>query len=259
MPLRLLPALLLGAALAGGCALTGCAPEPEMPASPVAERAPAPAVVFDTEAGPVSLTRFVGRPVVVQLAPADDAGAWAALADALADLEAGGAVVLAVKTDTADPAVAEAFGFDGTAVAVVVDGAGTVRGRTAPTSGDALFDLAGPVLAEADVASTVAWAGADSLGALVRSGGVIVDLGAEVDYPHALRVDAAAFSAESLPADLGTPLAFVGPEADAAAAAAASWGYVSVYVADADGALTPVEGAPPPSVGAPSRPGGVRG
>lgn len=250
MPLRPLSVLLLGAALAG------CAPEADAPADGAVERTPAPAVVLDTEAGPVSLSRFVGRPVVVQFAPAGDAGAWAALADALADLEAGGAVVLAVQTDRAAPGVAEAFGFEGAPLVVVVDGEGTVRGRAAPTSGDALFALAGPVLAEADIAEAVSWSGADSLDALVRAGGVVVAMDAETDVPYALRLDVATFTAESLPADLGTPLAFVGPEAEGAAERAASWGYAAVFVADDAGALTPVEGSPPPGL---ARPGGVRG
>ena len=254
MPRRL-RALLLGAVLAGG-PLVGCAPETEAPEAATL----APAVTLDTEAGPVHLADLVGKPVVVQLAPADDVGAWAALADALEDLEASGAVVVAVETDGADPEVAKAFGFDGTALAVVVDGAGTVRGRTAPTSGDALFAMAGPVLAEADVAESVSWPGADSLAKLVEAGGVAVTLDAEAAGPaHTLRLDAATFTAEDLPADLGTPLAFLGPEAETAAQQAASWGYAAVFVADDSGALSSVETAPLPAPTGSPRSGGVRG
>ncbi|MEM6288499.1 MAG: hypothetical protein AAF845_15280 [Bacteroidota bacterium] len=243
--------LLLGAALAGA----GCEAEAPEAASPAA----APAVTLDTEAGPVHLADLVGRPVVVQLAPSDDVGAWAALADALADLEASGAVVVAVETDGPDAAVAEAFGYDGTPLAVVVDGTGAVRGRTTPTSGDALFEMAGPVLAEADRAETASWRGADSVVALVEAGGLVVSLDPEAEIAEpdvTLRLDAETFAADDLPADLGTPLAFVGAGAEAACAAAASWGYATLFVVDEAGALTPVEAAHPPSA---PRPRGVRG
>lgn len=254
MPVRL--RLVLAAVLLGGA--TACAPGEE----PVAlAPEPAPTVVLDTEAGPVHLADLVGRPVVVQLAPSHDEGAWAAFADALADLEASGAVVVAVETDGAAPEVAEAFGYDGTPLAVVVDGAGTVRGRTAPTSGDALFEMAGPVLAEADLTGTVSWPGADSLDALVDAGGLVVALAPTTDLPDgtpALHLDMATLAAEDLPADLGTPLAFIGTEANVAAEQAVGWGYAAVFVADAGGGLAPVEAPLPPAPEAP-RSRGVRG
>ena len=142
---------------------------------------------------------------------------------------------------------------------VVVDGEGTVRGRGhRARTGDDLFALAGPVLAEADVARTVEWRGAGSVDALVEAGGVVVAAQAVPGVP-ALLIDPDLFSAQDLPADLGTPLAFVGPTASASAASAAGWGYVSVFTADADGALTPVSSRPPPGLDEPRRPRGVRG
>ena len=234
-------------------AVAACAPEPA-PAS-----GPAPQVVVPTADGPVDLTAYQGRPVVIQFAPADDQVAWAALADALGDLEAAGATVLSVTVDGAETEAAEAFGYRGVPLAVVVDGEGTIRGRTSPDSGDALFALASPVLAESDIAATVEWGGAETLDDLLRAGGVVVASSREpFDVEHALVVDPDLFSAQDLPADLGTPLAFVGPSAATSAEDAAGWGYVSVYVAGEDGNLTPVEGQLPAGVREPGR-RGVRG
>ena len=241
--------------------LAACAPEPAPePAPPPSHGwAPAPHVAVPTADGPVDLTTLAGSPVVIQFAPAGDA-AWAALDDALQDLEAAGATVLAVTVDGAEAEAAAAFGYAGVPLAVVVDGEGTVRGRTRPASGDALFAMAGPVLAEADVARTVEWRGAETLDALVQAGGVVVAAHEEpAPVAHALRVDSDLFSAQDLPADLGTPLAFVGHGAAVRAASAAGWGYVSVFVADDAGALTPVVGELPRGLDRPQRPRGVRG
>ncbi|WP_420454838.1 redoxin domain-containing protein [Rubrivirga sp.] len=249
---------LLGSLLA----LAACGPDPSAPDATVVQptREAAPAVVLPTAEGPVDLASLAGRPVVLHFAAADDAEAWAALADALGDLEAAGAAVVAVSVDGAEDEAARAFGYDGAALAVVVDGEGTVRGRALPHSGDDLFALASPVLAEADVAATVSWPDPETLDALVALGGVVVDLSerGSPGVPHALRVAADTLAALDLPADLGTPLAFVGPDAAEAASRATRWGYVAVFVADADGTITAVEPAPV-ARDRPLRSGGVRG
>ena len=240
-----------GLLLSAAC-LSACGPDPASSAPP--ERAPAPHVAVPTADGPVDLAALAGRPVVIQFAPADAADAWAALDDALKDLEAAGATVLAVAVDGAEAEAAAAFGYRGLPLAVVVDAEGTVRGRGHPLSGDALFALAGPVLAEADVAGSVEWRGAETLDALVAAGGVVVASTEDPSpAPHALRIDPDTFGAQDLPADIGTPLAFAGPTAAASAARAARWGYAAVFVADADGALTPVDAAPPPGMTRPGR------
>lgn len=248
-----------GAFLLVACGvLTAC--EPSAPPAALAtgpERAPS--VLVPTHDGPVNLAAFAGRPVVVQFAPADDATAWAALNDALGDLEAAGATVLAVTVNGAEEEAAAAFGYDGDPLAVVVDGEGVLRGRANPLTGDDLFLLAAPVLAEADLAATVEWRGAGTLAELVAAGGLIIDGSDGRPTPGTLMIAADTLSAQDLPADLGTPMAFRGPDADLAAGAAASWGYVSVYIADAEGRLEPVVAAPPRSVRGPRRTGGVRG
>ena len=251
------PRLLVLAAVLAAC---GDAP-PGLPAgaveSAVRAREAAPDVAVLTDAGPAPLAGYRGRTVVLLLAPPGH-DAWAALDEARADLEASGAVVLAEPVGQALTEAARALGYAGAPLAVVVDGEGVLRGRTAPRSGDDLFALAAPVLAEAEVAQTVSWEGADTLDDLVAAGGVVVDLG-EDGPPHALRLPLAELEAQSLPADLGTPLAFVGPDAAEAASRAAGWGYVSVYEAGPSGALRAVVAAPPaPSAWQP-RSGGVRG
>ncbi len=247
--------------------LAACGTDPAPDAASLAAVAPAwepaPRVTLPTADGPVDLATLAGRPVVLHFAEAGDADAWAALADALADLEAAGAAVLAVTVDGAEGQAAEAFGYAGDPLAVVVDGEGAVRARATPRSGDDLFALASPVLAEADLAQTVSWQGADTLDRLIEAGGVVVDVSEPGDPhvapPHALHVAADTLAALDLPADLGTPIAFVGPEAGEAAERATRWGYVSVYRADADGSLTAVAPDPLPAVDRPARSGGVRG
>lgn len=258
--------LLLAALLPlAACGAEPTAAPPAEAAAPAvrSERTRAPSVILPTAEGPVDLAALVGRPVVVHFAPPDDDAAEAVLADALADLEAAGATVVAVTVGDAEAEAARAFGYEGAALAIVVDGEGTVRGRAAPRTGDDLFALAGPVLAEADVASTVSWRGVETLASLEAAGGVVVDVSEPGDPAvapaHALRVAADTLAALDLPADLGTPLAFVGPDAAEAADRATRWGYVSVYVAGADGGLTVVEPAPPPAHDRPWRSGGVRG
>jgi len=229
-------------------------------ALPVSPRRPAPAVMLPTADGPVALAAFMGRPVVLQFADADATDAWAALGDALGDLEAAGATVVAVTVGGAEAEAAAAFGYTGAPLAVVVDSEGTVRDQGSPRTGDDLFRLASPVLAEADLADTVSWQGAETLAELTAAGGVVVDVRdpAAPGYPFALRVAADTMAAIDLPADLGTPLAFVGTGAAQAARRAVGWGYAAVFVADAAGALTPVE-APPRPEWRPRRSGGARG
>ena len=241
-------------------ALPACSP----PASPTAGpsvREAAPAVVLPTADGPVDLATLAGRPVVLHFAAADDAAAWAALADALGDLEAAGAAVVAVSVDGAEDEAARAFGYDGSVLAVVVDGKGTVRGRATPRSGDDLFALAGPVLAEADIAATVSWRGPETLDALVAAGGIVIDID-EIGDPGLnanLHIAADTLAAQDLPADLGTPLAFVGDDAAEVAGRVTRWVYAAVFVADAEGLLTAVEPEPLPRPDRPARTGGVRG
>ena len=250
--------VLLAAALAAGCGS-----EPANFSEPRTESSPAPRVAVPTADGPVELATLQGRPVVIQFAPSGDTAAWAALADALGDLEAAGATVLSVTVDGAE-AQARAFGYAGVPMAVVVDGEGTIRGRANPISGDALFALAGPVLAEADVAETVEWRGADTLDELTDAGGVVVTTLRRVGGVEAvLQIDPDGYAAQDLPADLGTPLAFAGPDAPRYADQAAGWGYVAVFVADGQGALTPVAAELPRGIEAPGEPTprrrGVRG
>lgn len=258
-PLALLAVVLTSAA----CGTKPAPPQQATVAALPPAREPAPHVTLPTADGPVDLAALAGRPVVLHFAAADDADAWAALADALADLESAGAAVVSVTVDGAEAEAAAAFGYVGDALAVVVDGEGAVRGRAHPRTGDDLFALASPVLAEADVAATVSWRGADTLDRLVQAGGVVIDVSEPGDPgvapAHALRVAADTLAALDLPADLGTPLAFVGPDAGEAAARTTRWGYVAVYVADAEGTLTPVAPEPRPAIDRPLRSGGVRG
>ena len=256
------PALLVAAAsLWGGAA--GCGPEtaasPADAAPPAAIAAAAtyggaPDAALPTADGPVSLASLAGRPVVVVVA----GRGGAALDGVEADLEASGAVVVSVVAEDAPAGALDALGYRGAPLCVVLDGEGVVRARVPATSGDAVFAAAAPVLAEYDVAQTVAWPGADTVGDLVRAGGVVVDLGAEAAPAHALRVGADSLSAEALPADLGTPLAFVGPDARAAAERAVGWGYAAVYAVDAEGRMGAVD-PPRPAPPSPRRRGGVRG
>ena len=89
------PALLV---LAVGLAACTDRP-PSADAIPAPTRTLAPEVVLPTSDGPVDLAALAGRPVLLQFAQADDADAWAALADALDDLQAAGATVVAVTVD----------------------------------------------------------------------------------------------------------------------------------------------------------------
>ncbi|MDT0631190.1 hypothetical protein [Rubrivirga litoralis] len=259
---RLLAPLAACFVLACAALAWGCGAEPSGGAAEFtsgAAHSGARDLVLPSATGPVPLAAFAGRPVVVHLAAAGDAAAWAALGEATGDLEASGAAVLAVILEETPAAELEALGYQGAPLAVVLDGEGTVRGRAAPTSGDAVFAAAAPVLAEYDLAQTVAWPGAETVDALVRAGGLVVDLGADAAPPGALRVAPDSLAAETLPADLGTPLAFVGSDAAAAAERAVGWGYASVYVADAAGRLGAVEPPRPAAPPSPRRRGGVRG
>lgn len=239
--------------------VAGCREAEPGPPAATTVRAAAPTVIVHTDEGPVHLSSLHGSTVVLQFANAADADAWAALADAVGDLEASGAIVLAVEADGPGAVEAEAFGYDGHPLTVVVDGEGTIRGRTEPTSGDAVFELAAPVLAEADLAQTVAWPGAETIEALVSAGGVIVDLGAEAGaFPNALRLLPEDPTLDALPADLGTPLAFVGATAEDVARQAVERGYAAVFVAAPDGVLTEIMPERPPA-GAWQPSGGVRG
>lgn len=249
----------LTAVAIGSLALSACeVPAPvagtsSAAATPTRERAPRVAV--PTANGPVDLEAFAGSPVVLHFAQADDLDAWAALDDCLADLEAAGATVLTVTVDGAEAEAAKAFGYTGASMTVVVDGEGTVRARARATSGDDLFALASPVLAEADIAATVEWQGAGSVESLLRAGGLVIATGAPRD-DAALHVAADTLAAIDLPADLGTPIAFAGPDASVAASRATRWGYAAVFIAQPNGDLIAVDRPAPTSR---PRQGGVRG
>lgn len=244
---------------AGSLALAACeipAPVEEVAtAAPMIERERAPRVAVPTADGPVALEALAGTPVVLHFAAADDAEAWSALADCLDDLEAAGATVLTVALEDAHDEAARAFGYTGAPMTVVVDGEGTVRARAERASGDDLFALASPVLAEADVAATVEWRGAGSIESLLEAGGLVIATG-ESRPDAALHIAADTLAAIDLPADLGTPIAFAGPDAAEAASRATRWGYAAVFIAEPDGELTALERTEPASR---PRTGGVRG
>lgn len=249
MTLRL---LLLAALGLSACADPAEAPLASASGGGVTARERAPQVVVPTQNGLVDLATLAGHPVILHFADGTDAD----LTQALAELEAAGATVLIVAAGGEGAEAARAFGYDGTSLAVVVDAEGDVRGRATGTTGDGLFALASPVLAEADISDSVSWEGADTLAQLIASGGVVVDVSETDAGPRdALDLAADTMAASDLPADLGTPLAFVGPEAEVAARRAVGWGYAAAFIADEQGALFPVEDPAPP----PRRAGGVRG
>ena len=242
-------------------AFAGCADAERDPVSDASEATtPAPLVTLQTAAGPVTLSHLLGSTVVLQFAERGDVDEWAALAEVTADLEASGAVVLAVETDGATGAPA-AFGYDGQPLAIVVDGEGTVRGHTTPRTSDAIYALAAPVLAEADLSRTVAWPGADTLTDLVQAGGMVIDLEAPAKSGAppvpAMRIAPDSLTIDALPADFGTPIALRGEAASEVAERIVAWGYAAVFVTSPDGRLDEVMAARPPSPA--GRPGAVRG
>ena len=261
----LLAATALAAAL---LAVAGCAP------GAPAVGGPAPDVTIETAAGPLHLADARGRRLVVQFAPADSVEAWAALAAASADLAAEGALVVGVSTDGPPPespfqtgrdvhGAAAAFGYTGVPLAVVIDGAGTLRGLTAPRHADDLFALAAPVLLEGDASVSLAppvvgaALDADGVERLVRGGAALIDLrpaglrAAEGAVPFALVCPPARLAADVLPADVGAVVVLLGPAAPAAAEQAAAWGYRNVHVVADASALAAGPAAPPATRSAP--------
>ena len=259
------PARLLLAALALGAfsfAAVAVALRPD--AAPMAvtpqEPTPAPDVTIAGQRGPFRLADARGHAVVLQFAPADSVEAWAALAEAHAHFEAAGAVVLGVSTHGDAPEspfdvgqdlgarAAAAFGYTGRPLAVVVDAAGRVRGHATPRDAASLYALAAPVLVEADAPASPAEAER-----LRAASTVLVDLRPETQrraegvFEYALVADADRLTARDLPADLGVPLVFVGPGADAVAALARTWGYDDVQVLAEAGVagMAPFPEAPP--------------
>ncbi len=221
---------------------------------------PAPDVAFDSPDGPFRLADERGRPVVLQFAPADSVEAWAVLAEAYAQLEAVGALVVGVATSGDAPEspfavgldpgaqAAEAFGYDGRPLAVVVDAGGRVRGHASPRDAAALYALAAPVLVEG------AATGAESVTLDVRPTDQRVAEGA---LAHAIVASPAALTAADLPADLAVAIVVVGPDAEAVAARVRGWGYPDVQVAAEAGAMDLAPEPVEPS-GTPARPS-VRG
>ena len=184
---------------------------------------------------------------MLQFAPADSLAAWAALAAAAADLQAEGALVIGVATDGEPPEspfrtardtghAAAAFGYTGVPLAVVIDRTGVLRGLAAPRQADDLFALAAPVLLESDVDGApsvpVDAVGTDAVDVqrLVRHGAALLDLrdaatrDAEGPVRYALVCPFPRFAADVLPADVGTPVVLIGPDAPAAAAQAVDVG-----------------------------------
>ncbi|HEX9953293.1 MAG TPA: redoxin domain-containing protein [Rubricoccaceae bacterium] len=228
-------------------ALSACGPS----APPVG--GPAPEVEVQTASGVLRLADLRGQQVVLQFAPADSVEAWAALAAASADLAASGALVVGISTDGPPPespfrvgrddggAAAEAFGYTGVPLAVVIDRAGVLRGLTAPRQADDLFALAAPVLLEDEAIESPGppvdpvGTDAESVERLVRDGAALIDLRdaatreAEGPVRYALVCPIARFAADVLPADVGTTVVLLGPEAPVAARQAAQWGYRDVH------------------------------
>ncbi len=209
---------------------------------------PAPDVAFDGPDGRFRLADERGRPVVLQFAPADSVEAWAVLAEAYAHLEAVGAVVLGVATSGDAPEspyavghdpgahAAEAFGYDGRPLTVVVDAGGQLRGNASPRDVAALFALAAPVLVEAGVA------GVESVTLDLRPA---AQRAAEGRLPHAVVSTPDALTAADLPADLAVPIVVVGPDAEAVAARVRDWGYPDVQVVGDAGVLDAPSDMPP--------------
>ncbi|HEX8298710.1 MAG TPA: redoxin domain-containing protein [Rubricoccaceae bacterium] len=239
--------LLRPAALLALLAVAACTPS----APPVG--GPAPAVEVQTASGVLRLADLHGQQVVLQFAPADSLEAWAALAAASADLTASGALVIGVSTDGTPPespfrvardedgTAAAAFGYTGVPLAVVIDRAGVLRGLTAPRQPDDLFALAAPVLLEEDAAEVPGppvdpvGTDAESVERLVRGGAALIDLRdaatreAEGPVRYALVCPVGRFAADVLPADVGTAVVLLGPDASEAARQAAKWGYRDVH------------------------------
>lgn len=267
------PAALLVLLALSACGLAGCGPS----APPVGGLAPA--VEVQTASGVLRLADLRGQQVVLQFAPADSVGAWAALAAASADLAASGALVVGISTDGPPPespfrvgrddggAAAAAFGYTGVPLAAVIDRAGVLRGLTAPRQADDLFALAAPVLLEDEAVEApgppvdAVGTDAESVERLVRDGAALIDLrdaerrAAEGPVRYALVCPLARFAADVLPADVGTTVVLLGPDAPAAARQAAQWGYRSVHaVPDALDLAEPAEPGPSgPPAEAPAR------
>ena len=272
---------LLAATVLLSLSLGACAPA----APPIG--GPAPDVEVQTMAGPLRLSDLRGQQVVVQFAPADSVEAWATLAAAAADLQAEGALVIGIATDGTPPEspfrtgrdtgrAAAAFGYTGVPLAVIIDREGVLRGLAAPRHADDLFALAAPVLLESDTDDApsvpVDPVGTDAADVqrLVRHGAALIDLrdaavrDAEGFVRYALICPIDRFAADVLPADVGTPVVLIGPDAAAAAEQAAGWGYRNIHVvADALDVAEPRSAAParptPPAAPTAPRRAAVRG
>jgi peroxiredoxin len=222
---------------------------------------PAPDVAFDGPDGRFRLADERGHPVVLQFAPADSLEAWAVLAEAYAHLEAVGAVVLGVATAGDAPEspfavghdpgahAAEAFGYDGRPLTVVVDATGRLRGHASPRDAAAVYALAAPVLLETEAA------GLESVTLDLRPAD---QRAAEGRLPRAIVSAPDALTAADLPADLAVPLVVVGPDAEAVAARVREWGYPDVQVLGDAGVLDDEPLVEPLVEDAPARPS-VRG
>ena len=241
-------ALLLVASL-GACAT----PDPAPPSGGrSADVTAAPSLdanlVVATAEEAVRLGDHRGHVLVLQLAAASDEAAWLAFADAAPDLQAEGATLLGIVTEgrlDGSPALpfparhargldwAEPLGFTGEALTVVVGPQGRLRGRGTRATADDIVVLAAPVLLELDAGGVdldVEVLTASTVEALVRHGAALIDVRPEGEpLAHALAVPLAHLTPDVLPPDPATPLVFVGPEAAAAAAIAADWGYAETH------------------------------
>lgn len=225
---------------------------PDPPPTPdAAASAPTDAPVMDpdlvvaTAEESVRLGDHRGDVLVLQLAPAAAAGAWAALDDAHADLAAEGATVIGLVTDgrldgdrlypvrhTAAGDWSSALGYQGAPLTVVIGPAGRLRGRSADMTGDAIVAVAAPVLLEAEAAAPALDVApaltADAVEALVRDGAALIDVRPTGEpLAHALAIPLASLRPDVLPPDPGVAVVFVGPDAAAAAEQAAAWGHTA--------------------------------
>lgn len=232
--------------------LTAACGSPDAPAGAKTpgEIAEAPSLdadlVVPTAEEAVHLDDHRGRVLVMQLAAADANAAWAALADASPDLQMEGATLLGIVTEGAlrgdhpftvrhadGLAWADALDFTGLPLVVVVGPDGRLRGRHVAPSADEIVVLAAPVLLEAEDAATrllPTALTAATVEAMVRAGAALIDVrAAGPPLANALAVPLGQLRADVLPPDVGSDVVFVGPDAEAAAALATSWGYDATH------------------------------
>ena len=268
---RLAPLLLAFALPLAACG-GGSAPEAGPEAAPTQEAFAAPSWEMDGPGGAFSLADAEGRAVVLQFAAAAPE-AWGPLAEAHADLDAAGALVVGAVTEgapgalrlpfatvaDADGAVAASYGYTGAPLVVVIDAEGRLRARAEMVeTTDGFFALAAGALLDAEDEGTPLAPTSETrepqplapeaVAGMVREGAALLDLRPEAQreadgaIPHALVPEA--FSAEVLPVNALVPVILAGPDALEAAFAAVDWGFQSVYVVEDAAPLADPEAAP---------------